>query len=90
MQESRKTRYTRQVLREALIDALQTEPLAAITVTELCRRADLNRGTFYLHYASPAELLEGWKQSFSPLSSPAGKTPTSSTTTSSACPSFKS
>jgi AcrR family transcriptional regulator len=44
--------------REALLEILPEKPIEAVTVTELCHRADLNRGTFYLHYGSPAELLE--------------------------------
>ncbi|MDR1264048.1 MAG: TetR/AcrR family transcriptional regulator [Propionibacteriaceae bacterium] len=58
MRESRKTRYTRLALRQALIETLRNKPITAVTVAELCRGADLSRGTFYLHYASPAELLE--------------------------------
>lgn len=61
MQESRKTRYTRRALRQALVEALAERPIADVTVADLCRRADLSRGTFYLHYANPADLLANWE-----------------------------
>ena len=33
-------------------------PLDKVTVTELCRRAHVDRGTFYRHYASRDDLVE--------------------------------
>ncbi|MCL2783916.1 MAG: TetR/AcrR family transcriptional regulator [Propionibacteriaceae bacterium] len=64
MKSSRKTRYTEMVLREALVEALAVKPITQVTVTELCARADISRGTFYLHYANPAELLEHVEDDF--------------------------
>jgi len=58
MQDNRKTRYTRAALGQALVEALRDKPLARVTVTDLCRRADLSRGTFYLHYDNPADVLD--------------------------------
>lgn len=48
---------THRLLREALIELLKEMPIGKITPTELCRRADINRNTFYSHYTSPLELL---------------------------------
>ncbi|WP_040535492.1 TetR/AcrR family transcriptional regulator [Schleiferilactobacillus shenzhenensis] len=62
VKNNRRTQYTRRQLKEALIRLLEHQPLAAITVTELCREADVNRGTFYLHYASPAALFASIEQ----------------------------
>jgi len=56
--ESRKTRYTNQVLREAFIGLLKEIPLEKITVTRICELADVSRGTFYLHYRDPYDVLE--------------------------------
>lgn len=42
---------------EALLSLLAEKELAYITVKELCRRAGVNRSTFYLHYESVADLL---------------------------------
>ena len=55
--ESRRTRYTRRAMQDALIELLRNQPLGSITVKALCKRADVNRSTFYAHYASIEELL---------------------------------
>ncbi len=53
----RRVKYTRMVLRESLLELLKDRPVSEITLTELCRKADINRNTFYAHYASVRELL---------------------------------
>lgn len=55
--ESRRTRYTRRAMQDALIELLRDQPLGSLTVKALCERADVNRSTFYAHYASIEELL---------------------------------
>ena len=62
--ENRKTRYTKQVLREAFIELLRKKPLEKITVTRICEIADVSRGTFYLHYRNPYDLLESMENEF--------------------------
>ena len=54
----RRVRRTRKLLRECLIALLKTKKVQDITVRELTERADLNRGTFYLHYKDVFDLLE--------------------------------
>lgn len=49
---------TRKFLRDALIEILKEKPISKITPTELCKRADINRNTFYSHYLNPEELLQ--------------------------------
>ncbi len=56
--EDRRVQYTKMFLREALFDLMKEKPVGKITPTELCRRANVNRNTFYAHYASPEALLE--------------------------------
>lgn len=46
-----RVRYTRRVIQEALLTLLEQKPLNKITVTELCALAQINRATFYAHYA---------------------------------------
>lgn len=53
----RRVKYTRMALRESLLEILREKPLSKITSVELCRRADINRNTFYAHYKDPADLL---------------------------------
>ncbi|NCB50325.1 MAG: TetR/AcrR family transcriptional regulator [Clostridia bacterium] len=52
-----RVRYTRMVIRESLIALMHKKPLAKITVTEICKLAEINRATFYVHYSDPFDLL---------------------------------
>ena len=56
--EHRKVKYTKMVIRESLFELLETMPLKQITVKSLCELADINRGTFYSHYADIYDLVE--------------------------------
>lgn len=58
MRDDRKTRYTRRVMKESLFKLLKTKPLHKITVTAICRNADINRTTFYNHYADIYDMVE--------------------------------
>ena len=42
---------------DALLDLLKTKPFAYITISEICKKAGVNRSTFYLHYENTADLL---------------------------------
>ena len=54
----RRTRYTRQLIRETLLELMEEKGFRRATVTEVCRRAELNRGTFYLHYLDLDDVLD--------------------------------
>ena len=54
----RRTRYTRQTIRETLLELMEQKPFHRITVTEVCKRAEMNRGTFYLHYLDLDDVLD--------------------------------
>lgn len=54
----RRVRKTCRQLRECLITLLKEKKVQDITVRELTDMADLNRGTFYLHYKDVFDLLE--------------------------------
>ncbi len=62
MKQDRRVKYTRMVLRDSLLACMQEKPLEKITVKEICEGADINRSTFYVHYASPQDLLDSVKQ----------------------------
>lgn len=55
--ENQRVALTKRLLREALFRLLQTETLNKITITKLCREADVNRATFYHHYSTPRDVL---------------------------------
>lgn len=48
---------TKRLVREALLELLQTKDIKDVSVSELCARADINRTTFYNHYAGTHEVL---------------------------------
>ena len=52
-----RVQYTKERFHSALLRLLETKPINKITVKELCEAASLNRGTFYLHYAEPQDIL---------------------------------
>lgn len=49
--------YTKAIIRENFVDMLNEMPMNKITVKELAERCDINRNTFYYHYADVYELL---------------------------------
>lgn len=51
-------RYTKKMIRDAFLSLLREKNVRQITVTELCRLADINRATFYKHYRDAFDLLE--------------------------------
>lgn len=59
-----RVRYTKMVLQQALLKILQNKHIDKVTIKELCEEAKVNRGTFYLHYATPNDLLIEIEQQF--------------------------
>lgn len=55
---NRRVRITRSDLRHALYELLQKKPLNKITVQEITERANVSRGTFYLHYQDVYDMVE--------------------------------
>ena len=56
--DSRRTKMTRRLMKDALMELMEVKPLAAVSITELCSRADINRSTFYSYYDDLLQLLE--------------------------------
>jgi len=48
---------TKKLLSDALLELLKSKPIEKITPTELCRKATVNRNTFYSHYKSTDQVL---------------------------------
>lgn len=55
--EYRSAIRSRRLINAALADLLLEKPLDKITVTDVVRRADINRGTFYAHYADIPDVM---------------------------------
>lgn len=49
--------YTKKLIREAFIKMLNERPLNKITVTDIVNECEINRNTFYYHYADIYEVL---------------------------------
>lgn len=54
----RRNLKTETLIESKFIALLQEKELAAITVSEIIRRCDISRGTFYLHYRDTYDLYE--------------------------------
>lgn len=54
----RRVRKTKKQLRLALMELLLEKNAKTISVRELAERADINRGTFYIHYRDVGDLLQ--------------------------------
>ena len=50
MTENRRVRMTKKMIWQAFFELLESKSPDKITVTELCRQADVNRSTFYTYY----------------------------------------
>lgn len=56
--ENQRTRLTKRLLRESLLELLRDKPVEHITVKELCELAELNRSTFYAYYNDVSALYQ--------------------------------
>lgn len=64
MKIDNRVRYTQAMLKESLIALIGSKSLRSISVTELCRESQINRGTFYLHYSSIEALVRQLEDEF--------------------------
>lgn len=64
MTDDRRIRRTKKALRNSLMMLLKEKPMSKITIKELTELADMNRGTFYLHYTDIFDLYCNIKNDF--------------------------
>lgn len=60
----RRTRYTRDIIKNTFIELLEKKPINKISVASICEKADINRGTFYIHYRDVYDLQEQVEEEF--------------------------
>lgn len=60
----RRIKYTKKVIKETLIALLNEKEINKITVSEICKIADINRATFYRYYLDVYDLLDKIKEEF--------------------------
>lgn len=56
--QDRRIRRTQKMLKESLVELMREKDFKNISVKDITDRADLNRGTFYLHYTDTYDLLQ--------------------------------
>ncbi|MBQ6022414.1 MAG: TetR/AcrR family transcriptional regulator [Clostridia bacterium] len=61
----RRVMYTKMFLKESLLELMREKPVDKITPTELCRKAQINRNTFYTHFYTARDVLEEIESEFS-------------------------
>lgn len=49
---------TRRIIQSALFDLMGEKELSKISISELCRHAQINRKTFYRHYSGVGDIIE--------------------------------
>lgn len=54
----RRIKRTRTAVFNAMLDLMVEKDASKITVLELCKRADINKSTFYLHYKSMDDCMQ--------------------------------
>jgi AcrR family transcriptional regulator len=54
----RRTIRTKKMIRIALSELIEEKGFSNISITDITTKADINRGTFYLHYTDKYDLLE--------------------------------
>lgn len=57
MSDNRRVKMTKRMMKNALIDLLDEKSPEKITVTEICKNADVNRSTFYAYYEDIRALM---------------------------------
>ncbi len=53
----RRVKYTKAILKQALVELLKDHHISKVSITALCEEADVNRSTFYSHYTDQFDLL---------------------------------
>jgi AcrR family transcriptional regulator len=57
-----KNRKTKQLIQKSFMEVLENKPFESITIGDITKTAQINRGTFYLHYLDKFDLLDQIEQ----------------------------
>ncbi|WP_407889213.1 TetR/AcrR family transcriptional regulator [Levilactobacillus sp. N40-8-2] len=64
VKNNRRAQYTQRVIQETVLSLLESKPINAISVTEVCTQADVNRTTFYRYYTDIYDCVESIEKAF--------------------------
>lgn len=54
----KRVNQTNEKFKSALFDLMKRKSISTITPTDICKKAGVNRNTFYYHYKNPEDLLD--------------------------------
>lgn len=60
----RRKRKSQVAIRQALLELIREKDFDQITIADITNRADLNRGTFYLHYEDKYKMIDELENGF--------------------------
>ena len=60
----RRTKYTKKTIKDTLMKLLSEKDIKKVTVSEICKLADVNRATFYRYYLDVYDLLDKIEEDF--------------------------
>ncbi len=55
---NRQFRNTQKIIRQSLLELLENHNFRQLSVTDICKKAGINRSTFYVHYLDIYDLME--------------------------------
>ena len=55
--DNQRVKITKKIIKNTLVDMLEDMDINKITVSSLCKRAEINRSTFYNYYDDIYDLL---------------------------------
>ena len=61
MSDNRRVRMTKKMIKDAYLELLETNPSEKISVTDICKVADVNRSTFYMYYEDTVILRQDFE-----------------------------
>ena len=62
--ENHRVRLSKRMLKDALIEILQTSAFQNLSITEICSKAEINRTTFYKYYSNERDLYNEIESDF--------------------------
>ncbi len=60
----RRIKYTKKIIKDTFISLISEKDIKKITVSEICKIADINRATFYRYYLDVYDLLDKIQEEF--------------------------
>ena len=60
----RRIKYTKNIIKTTFLKKLEEKEINKITVSEICKEADVNRATFYRYYLDVYDLLDSIEAEF--------------------------